>query len=485
MTSATDQSISAGKLPWHRSLAVLLAVLVVADLVAALESSMIYSAFKAIIQETHDPIGAGWLVSAYFVVAGPAAVVAGRLADMYGRKRVLLWVMLVVMSGSILSALSANMAGVIIGRGLQGVSGAIIPLCISILRDTTTPQKFSVGMGVLLSAHAIGTMLGVLVGGIIVDAHHWRSVFVAAAVAAGIGLLGIWMFAPSSRGAPQKLDWLGLGVAPIVATLLFAISSFNKPTVSGAQIAALFVGALVLLAVWVWHELRQEHPLVDLRALKGRNMAAANLAAFFLGVAPSQVTLYFSLLVQQPTWTGTGFGRSASVSGLYTAPAAIFSALMAPLAGWGMGRWGSKSVTILGAVVLTIGWTTVVLYSHSLGLVIAVTLLCAGGGAIANVGITGMVTFAARHEKTGESLGLMVICRSIGSALGAQLIALLLSLSQVKSADGKESFPDASAHTATLVLFCVCGMAIIAFGFAARRETAETLAAGPGKVEGH
>lgn len=469
MSSADVSTTGAPKGPWHRSLTVLLTVLVMADLVAALESIMIYSAFKAIIQQTGDPVGAGWLISAYFVVAGPAAVVGGRLGDMYGRKRVLIAVLIAVMCGSLVSWLSPNMLGMILGRGLQGVSGAIIPLCVAILRETAPEKRFSFGLGVILSAHALGTMLGLLAGGFIVDHLHWRMVFLAAAGAAAVGLTGVILFAPQSTGSRQKLDWLGLGIAPSVALLLFAISSINNPKISGLSVVLIVLVSLAMLAVWAWHELRQANPLVDLRALKNRNIAVANLTALIVSMGPSQISLYFSLLIQQPAWTGIGFGKSASASGAYKAPSTIISALLGPGAGYSAGRWGARTVLLYGAISQSIGWTVICLYHNNFWLFMGVLLLCSSGSMVTNVGITGIVTLSAKKSHSGEALGLLQVSKSIGNALGAQLVGLLLSLSLIKSASGKETFPDATAHTWTLVMISACSIAAVGLALACRR----------------
>lgn len=471
---STDQE-KAGRpfyVKWQHILPVFLTALVIADVVSAIEQSMMFSAFKAIIEDTGDPIGAGWLVSAYYVVAGPAAVVAGRLGDMYGRKLVLLAVLLIVLAGSVLSGLSSDMIGIIVGRGMQGVSGAIIPLCVGIYRENAPTEKLGLGLGILLSAHAIGTLLGLLIGGAVVDLHHWRYIFIVAAGFALFALLAVLLFAPStSRRAPQRMDWLGLTVAPIIASLLYGVSSLNSPLLSITQALGIIAVSLALLMVWGWHELRHDQPLVDLRAFKNRNVLLANITSVITSIGPSQVSLYFTLLLQQPRWTGVGFGQSASMAGVWKSPINIFSASLGPIAGHMTTKFGPQWVLLVGAALQTVGWILVLFVNQNFWPFLVITFICSSGSAITNVGIVGTVTMATPKEKTGEALGAVAVTRSFGNALGSQVIALLLSLSVVTGAQGK-SFPSPTAHLYVLLFIAAFAVLTLLVALAFRRPAA-------------
>lgn len=477
LRSAVSTSQAQGGVPavakWRQALPVLLTALVIADVVSAIEQSMIYSAFKTIIEDTGDPIGAGWLVSAYYVIAGPAAVVAGRLGDMFGRKTVLLVVLLTVFAGSVISSLSQDLVGIIIGRGLQGVSSATLPLCVAIYRENAPPAKLGLGLGILLSAHSVGTLLGMLIGGAVVDLYHWRSVFVVAAFFALFASIAVQLFTPSScRRASEGLDWLGLGIAPALICLLFGISSLNSPTLSIAQAVWILVAGALLTGLWVTHELRRQRPIVDLRAFKAPGILQANLIALLTSLGPNHIALYFVLVLQQPSWTGAGFGISAALAGLWVAPSTIVSSAVAPLAGYFSTKIGARKVLFAGALVQTIGWSLALLFRADFWPFVTTMFLCSAGAMITHVGVIGTVTLATAEAHTGEALGAVTVTRSFGGAIGSQLIALLLSLSVITSAQHSgTSFPDQTAHLFTMaaILLCALGTLLVICTFH-RRE---------------
>lgn len=466
---AADQVVH----PWTRFLIILLVILVMADVVSALESSMIFAAFKSIIEETGDPAGAGWLVSSFFIIAGPASLVASRLGDLYGRKQTLIGVLLGVLAGSLISAFSGNLTGIVIGRGLQGLSGAIMPLCVGIYRTNAPRDKLGVGLGVLLSAHAIGTLVGLLVGGVIVDHADWRFVFRASAGAAILALTCVAIWAPNTGDrSKEPLDWLGYGLVPPMAAMLYVVSTIGKGDMSGAEMAAITILSLMALAIWARHELRHASPLVDLQVLRQRSIAISNLIGFIVSIGPSQIGLYFALTLQQPSWTGIGFGLSASVAGLIKAPTSLVSALIGPWTGHAVDRLGPKIVLIVGAVIQLLGWLIVLVGHVSLYTFVPALFLCSGGAMILNVGLTSVVTLGAVREKTSEAVGMLIVSKSIGSAIGSQVMGVLLGLSVVIGTDGKTSFPSPAAHIAVIAMLIVTSALALVLAFQFRRRLA-------------
>src|SRR5271170_3790536 len=156
-----------------------LAILALVVIVAGFDTSMVYAALAAIIRDVGNSRNASWIITSYFIVAPPAAACFGRLGDMYGRRRLLIVALITACIGSIVSAVATDFAPIVIGRALQGVLVATIPLSYGILRDNIPTEKIAVGVGVLGAAAAFGTLGGLLVGGLIVDHFRWPNIFFA------------------------------------------------------------------------------------------------------------------------------------------------------------------------------------------------------------------------------------------------------------------------------------------------------------------
>src|SRR5690606_8318103 len=155
----------------------LYAALVSAELVCSLESGMIYVAISGLYEQYGDPVAVGWLLTAFTLTAAASAAVAGRLGDLYGRRRVMLWMLAIAFSGSLLSATHPDLDWIIAGRAIQGVSMAILPLGFGILRENVDERHLGLGVSIIGATYTVGGGIGVIIGGVVVDNWHWQGLF--------------------------------------------------------------------------------------------------------------------------------------------------------------------------------------------------------------------------------------------------------------------------------------------------------------------
>ncbi|HEY6868350.1 MAG TPA: MFS transporter [Novosphingobium sp.] len=441
----------------------ILAVLLGAEFASALPAGMIYTALSKLYGIYGDPAHVTWLVTAYALSAAASTVLFSRLGDIYGRAKLLKLMLLFATVGSVVSAVATDLDVIIFGRALQGVSTAILPLGLGILREHTTDlrqRNFGVGLGYVLS-------------GLIVDNLPWQFIFVVSGGAALLTLLIALRIVrdPPLLTVPSRLDWTGaVFVVPVTALLLGLTLGWNSGWRSPVALGLLVVG-LLSLAWWVRHELRQENPLVDVRLLANPTIAIVNAAIFFTAMAPMIYTQVLLPLLQQPAWTGIGLGVSATMAGLIKLPTNATSASAAILVGW-LSRDRSMRPAVIGATQLNLlAFVLLIFYHDSAWFIMAVSvILIAPGVTIMFACAPGLIMNAAPPDRTSEATGLTSVLRSIATAIGTQVLALSLASSAVTNAKG-QSFPDERAYVVTFGVITVACLLSLLCAMLIPRET--------------
>jgi len=437
----------------HRA-ALLLAALVLAEVVSAVEATMIFAGLRTFFHLFGDAVMVGWIVTAFLLVAAASASICARLGDMYGRKRVLLIVLGVAFIGSMVSALSDSVEGIIVGRSIQGLSGAILPLCFGIARENLPPARVPFGVGVVSAAAFVSAGLAIFLGGVIVDHLPWQWIFLVGAGSAVVALLAVSIWVPRSRrvASGQRIDALGaLLIVAAIAGLLVAVSQAKAWGWIDWKTLSLIGACIVVLAVWALHELRLAQPLIDVRLLANRQIALANLSVALIACGPLQAGLVLSLLYQQPQWTSVGLGLSATVAGSLQAPALLLAVIAGPWCGVLAAWHGARRPVVLAGVLLSIGWTAIALYHGSIWFVAPMALLQGLGSAMAYASIPMLIVEVAPADRTSEATGLSSVLRYLFNAVGSQILAFMLATASVADAShGAAAFPAAPAFALAL-----------------------------------
>ncbi|WP_380871648.1 MFS transporter [Sphingomonas sp. DBB INV C78] len=441
--------------------------LAVADLVASFETTMVHAAFKSVLEEFGDPVTSGWLVTAYLLVAAGTAAVVGRLGDLVGRRRVLVATILVAVAGSLVSALAPTLPGIIFGRAVQGVAVAILPLCFGLLREHLPERQVPFCIGLITAVSAIGTSAGLIGGGAVVDHFGWRSIFWVSSSIGLIAALLVHLMLPASHraGGEIRIDMPGaLLFPPAVGLVLLAVSKGGAWGWSSHWTSASLVSGLLLLAVWTWHELRHPDPLIKIRELRDRTILMAYAALMFAALGTFQVVPFFTLLFQQPAWTGAGFGLTATTAGLLQLPSTFSVIIGAPIAGWLCGRYGGKAVIAGGALLCTGAWIVTLARFTDLNWLVPALASAALGTAVLYTGVPAVIIARVAAGRVSEATGLLAVVRSLTGAAGAQFLVIALATTTVTDGSrGPGTFPASQAYHAALIVFILMsGAAMIA-----------------------
>ena len=454
-----------------------LAALVLAEVVSAVEATMIFAALRVFYKEFGDPVAVGWAVSAFLLVAAASASVCARLGDMYGRRKLLLIVLVFACAGSLVSAFATGVAGVVIGRAIQGMAGAVMPLCFGLVREKLPPARVPFGIGVVSAAAFVSGGLAIFMGGVIIDHLHWHWIFYTGAATAVIAWFAVVAWVPKSTPASTRepVDILGaVLLVPGITALLLAMSQGKVWGWVDARTVSLLLGGGVVLAVWVWHELRTPAPLIDVRLLGQRQLALANLAVVLLALGAMQSGIVLSLLLQQPTWTGVGLGLSATLAGLVMAPPMMLAVFAGPGCGVLASRYGARTPALLACAALALGWVGLALAHVALPFVAAVVVLQGVALAVAYAATPMLIVEVAPAERTSEVTGVSSVIRYLFNAVGSQVVAVLLARATVADpAQGPGQYPAPSAFVLVLWMISLLCLASFAVTWALPRRRAE------------
>lgn len=381
-----------------------------------------------------------WMVTVYLIVATAATPALGRVADLYGRRRILIVGLVTFAAASVVAAVAPNIMVLLFARGVQGVGGAVYPLALALGRERAPQGRAGQSVAILTMAFGAGTAVGFVTGGLAAGLASWRWLFVGGAVLTACGAVLIHRLVDREpTGAAGGFDVWGTaafsiaGGALLTALTLGTTWGWRDPFVLG--LFALTVAAGV---IWVWLEFTIAHPLIDLQIMRSRSVATVNLVAVGLGWGLFSTFLLLPRLLQQGPSSGYGLGLEPQQVGLLMLPIAVGQALAGALAG----RWskpGSVHWVIGGALLLMAIALATLSSVHPEAVIVAAAGLVLGTGMGAGIEACSAVAGACvGPEVVAASTALNSTARRLGGGIGGQVSTVLLGLIVV--APGVPSF---------------------------------------------
>ncbi|RLV56726.1 MFS transporter [Aeromicrobium phragmitis] len=377
-----------------------------------------------------------WLVTATLLTAAVGTPIIARMADMYGKRRMLLVALGAMILGSVICALEASFVAMIIGRALQGFGASLIAVGISILRDELPPKRIGTAVALMSATMGIGSALGLPLAGVLTDWLGWHSIFWFGAVAGAILVISLLVVVDESPvRTPGRFDVLGAVL--LSAALVCLLLPISKGSVWGwgePIVIGLLASSVALLAVWVPVELRINQPMVDLRTSARRPVLITNVASIFAGMAMFVNMLVTVQILQQPTGIGAGFGLDVTAAGLAMVPSGLAMVAISPLSGWLLGRWGGRVVLLVGASLMTLTYIGRVFYADSVAAVVVGSTLVGIGTALTFAAMPTLIMSSVPITETASANGLNSLVRSIGTSLASTLVAAIMAAYTVEAA---------------------------------------------------
>lgn len=420
-----------------------LAVLAISGIAFALLQSLVAPALPDIQRELDTtPSSVAWVLTGYLLSASVTTPIVGRLGDMFGKSRMLLIVLVILGVGTALAAVASSIGVLIVARVIQGAGGGIFPLAFGIIRDEFPREKVAGSIGLMSALFGIGGGLGIVLAGVIVDnlSYHW--LFWLPLVGVVTAAIATYFWVPESPvKTPGKINWLAAALMSTgLGAVLLAVSEGRSWGWLSAETIGLFVGGLVVLAVWIRAELRSDQPLVDMAMMKIEAVWTTNVVAMLLGVGMFSYFILVPQLVQTPESTGYGFGASVTKSGFFMLPQALFMLLAGAFAGRLEARFGSKPPLMVGTAFTAASFLVLIVANdQEAGIYLSSVLLGIGIG-LAFAALANLIVQSVRQDQTGVATGMNTVMRSLGGAVGAQIAAAILAGNLVRGLPSEDGY---------------------------------------------
>ncbi|MFB9249133.1 MFS transporter [Sphaerisporangium melleum] len=406
------------------------------------------------------PANASWIITATLLAAAVCNPVSGRLGDLYGKRRVLLVSLALMVAGSLLCALSTGLLPVVAGRTLQGCSIGVIPLGISIMRDELPPERLPSAMALMSATLGVGGAIGLPLAAFIAQHADWHMLFWLSAAVGAVALLLVALVVPESPlRSGGRFDVPGaIGLSAGLICLLLAITKGGDWGWGSGPTLGLLAAAVAVLLAWGFMELRVRAPLVDLRTTARRPVLLTNLASVVVGFAMLAMSLVLPTLLQSPPETGYGFGLSLVEAGLCLAPGGLVMMLLSPLSAQVSRRWGPKVTLIAGTLVIAAGYALTLGLMRSVWQVVAAASVAAAGVGLAYAAMPALIMSSVPPSETAAANGLNALMRSIGTSASSAVTSVVLA-HMVLTTSGPYRLP--SLQGLQVALLIACGVALL------------------------
>jgi MFS family permease len=374
---------------------------------------------------------AGWVITATLLAAAVSMPVAGRLADLYGKQRVLVVNAALLVAGSLVVAMTSTLVPVLVGRALQGFAMGFIPVGISLMREFTPPHMTGTAIASMSATLGVGGAIGLPLAAWIADGHDWHLMFWVAAGLALVVMLSTVFLVPHIHDAqPGRLDVVGgLGLAIGLVAFLVGVSKGNDWGWGSGRTWGAIVGGLVVLVIWGFFELRLDEPLVDLRTTARPQILLTNVAAVAVGFGMMAQSIAVPQLLEMPKATGFGLGQTILQAGLWMAPMGLMMMVFAPVSSNLMRTIGAKHTLMVGSTVLGIGYLVAVALMGAPWQLLVASSIAAAGVGIGYAAMPTLILDSAPAREAASAVGVNALMRSVGTTLAAAVMATILTSS--------------------------------------------------------
>jgi len=362
-----------------------------------------------------------WVVLAYLLVVSTLMLGVGRLADMIGKKPLYTAGFIIFTIGSVLAGLSPTVYWLIGFRVLQALGAVmLLALGLGIITEAFPPSERGMALGISGALVSIGIVVGPTLGGILINLYSWRLIFYVNLPVGIAGTFLAWRYLPDIKPlGGQRFDFWG------AAALLVSLLSFSFALTAGQErgyddplILTLFAIFFLFLILFIAVEWRTEQPMVDLRLF--------NNSRFNTGLATGYITFVAiaGTVILMPFYLGNVLGYPALQVGLLMAVVPIAVGIFAPISGSLSDRYGTRPITVIGLVILVIGYlslSTLQADTTALGFILRFLPIGVGMGVFQSPNNSAIMGTAPRR-RLGIVSGMLAATRSLGQTTGVALL---------------------------------------------------------------
>jgi MFS family permease len=504
--------------PW-----ITLAILSCVGLIAMFADTMILPAIPDIIKDFKISYNtSSWILASFLITGAVMTPVAGRLSDMYGKKKMLLLIVGIYTIGISTAAVSTNFTVMIIARIMQGIGASMFPIAFGIIRDKFEPEKLAVAQGIFSSMFSAGAVIGVAIGGNIINNFGWHATFLLIIPIAILLFVAISRFihikadqvtapisdkntefccrfthvrkdvllsessgsttatiaeyssSPStsvSKKNKPNIDVIGaITLSVTVISFLVALQFIQTTTSAAAPNILIVVGfgaaAIISLTFFIMVERRTDSPLIDFKLLVNRILLPANIINMIVGITALMVVYQtIPILIRSPIPLGFG-GNALSIANVQL-PYMVISLIVSIASGFIVSKFGNLNPTIAGTIISTAGFFSLFIL-HSTEFLISISLaIIATGLSLTQIGSINMILVSTPKQSNGVSLGMTTLLYLIGTSVGPIIAGIFMQANQafVKGiSNGVSLFPTAQSYNLiflTAILLSIVSIVLV------------------------
>jgi EmrB/QacA subfamily drug resistance transporter len=408
----------------------ILGVLVISLLVVVLDNTILNVALRTLADPVHG-LGASqgeleWSINSYTLVFAGLLFTFGVLGDRSGRRRFLIIGLVLFGLASLLSAYAQNPTQLIGARALMGIGGAaIMPVTLSIISNVFDPRERGRAIGIWAGAVGLAVAIGPILGGALLEHYWWGSVFLINVPVVVVGVVLVAVLVPESRDPnPGRVDLLGvlLSVVGLVA-LTYGIIDGGEHGFDRPAVWASIVGGLAVLGWFVVHELRSDHPSLDVRLFRVPRFAAPVAMVGLIFFAAMGVMFFSSFYLQLVR------GYRPLETGLLFLPFAAAQLIFAPRSAAMVRRYGGRAVSAVGLALTVVSLAAFAFVDAATPIWVVLVFFFLQGAGMANImpPATESIMSALPREKAGVGSAVSNTVRQVAGALGVAVLGSVLS----------------------------------------------------------
>jgi MFS family permease len=461
-----------------------------------------------------------WILASFLITGAVMTPIAGRLSDIYGKKKILLIILGIYAIGISVAAISINFTALLIARVIQGVGVSMFPIAFGIIRDTFTQEKLAVAQGIFSSMFSAGAVIGVAVGGTIIKNFGWHATFLVV-IPIAIALLAIIskflyikvaheLSAPISdkntefccrfihvrndillsesistsnsnigKNNKSTIDIMG-AITLSITIISFLVALQLTQTINAAAATVLptlivfGVAAIISLLFFVRAEKKTDSPLIDLKLLANKILLPANIINMVVGITSLMVVYQtIPILIRSPQPLGFG-GDALSIANIQL-PYMAISLIVAIASGFIVSRFGNLKPTLSGIIISIVGFV-LLFVAHSTEFLITISLaILATGLSLTQIGSINIVLVSTPKQSNGISLAMTVLLYLIGTSVGPVIAGIFMQMYQTTIKGIVGSFPTSQSYNLIFITAILMSMVSIVLFSIINKSTAKSI----------
>jgi len=486
----------------HESTWITLAILGSTILITMYGETMLLPAISDIIRDFDISYStSSWILTAYLISGAVMTPIAGKLSDIYGRKKMVLVIFVIYIVGIAIGGISTNIYTLVLARIIQGVGISMFPIAFGIIRDQFPMSKIAIGIGIFSSMFAAGSVVGMAIGGTIVQNFGWQATFFTIIPVAIV----LWIiikkrikddnisntidevqqntnFIPpkkenvrlnqnnlSDKKTRHHIDIKGamslaLSISAFLLTLTY-FANLNSESNNFTSLDSIVLGFFITMTIcsmiaFVIVERNAKDPLIPLRLISDRILLPSNIILLVFGITMFMIYQTIPILVTSPI--PFGFGGDAIDSAMVQLPFMIIFLIFAPSSGFIVSKIGNFKPIIVGSVLTTVGFASLFVF-HVNELLISINLIIISAGlSLTQVGAFNITLQHTPHQYSGVSIGISVVLVLMGSSIGPVIASTYMQAYQESATSMQgQSFPSQLSYN--LIFFTATIISLISF----------------------